>query len=368
MADSGGHWKTLAEAQKLTQSMKIPGVYEEDIKRNNLLERVPVAQGAKTGLKIAWLREKTTTESAVSDIAIGDQLSWSDDVDYDEKETSLKTVYIQRKANKYVEGIYGTYNNYEARLLLECEKGLKRRLGARFVYADTDYTSSKQFDGIHALAAEHGTAYTASAPTNDPKNIDQASVGLSLNYLRTLVDEMKLGVDEIWAPYEIIRRMDAAYQERGFLYAVSGTTQTQGSFAFLTLGWNELGKRVLFWDGIPLIRTDYLVAEQADTGTGASENARALYSSNTKTYSMFAVKKGTGALDASSPGLTFVYANLVGMDANAQAGDLYKLVRWANLEDFDAGGLRLVSYDTLILGSSLCLGRIFNIGDASITI
>ena len=32
MADSGGHWATLAAAQKLTQSNKIPGVVEEDIK------------------------------------------------------------------------------------------------------------------------------------------------------------------------------------------------------------------------------------------------------------------------------------------------------------------------------------------------
>lgn len=366
MADSsGGHWKNLEEAQKLTQSMKIPGVYEEDVKRNNLLERVPVAQGAKTGLKIEWLREKTTTEEAVSDIDIGEQLSWSDDVDYDEKEATLKTVYIQRKANKYVEGIYGTYNNYEARLLLECEKGLKRRLGARFVYADTDYTSSKQFDGIHALAAEHGTPYTLSAPTNDPKNIDQEIGALSLHYLRVLIDEMKLGVDEIWSPYEIIRQLDAAYQEKGFAglaYNVSG------NLGFLTLGYNELGKRVLFWDGLSIVRTDYLVAEQVDTGTGASEDARGLYSSGTKYYSMFAVKKGTGALDASSPGLTFVYANLVGMSPGAQAGDLYKLVRWADLEDYDAGGLRLVSYDTLILGSSLCLGRIFDIRDLPVTV
>ncbi len=34
MADSGGHWQNLAAAQKLTQSMRIPGVFEEDIKRN----------------------------------------------------------------------------------------------------------------------------------------------------------------------------------------------------------------------------------------------------------------------------------------------------------------------------------------------
>src|SRR3990167_1048156 len=192
MADSGGHWKTLAEAQKLTQSTKLPGVFEEDIKRNNPIERISVAQAAHTGLKIEWLRESTTTEDAVTETDIGDQLAWSDDVEYTEKEMTLRRIYIQRKLDKYVEGIYGSYNNYEARLLLECEKGLKRKLGTRLLYADNTYTSSKQFDGYHALAAEHGAPYTAGS-ANDAKNIDAGEVGLSLSLLRVLMDEMKHG-------------------------------------------------------------------------------------------------------------------------------------------------------------------------------
>jgi len=206
MADSGGHWKTLAEAQKLTQSYKIPGVFEEDIKRNNPIERVAVAQAAGTGLKIEWLREKTTTEDAVADIDIGEQLSWSDDIEYEEKEMNLKRCYIQRKLDHFVPGIYGTYNNYEARQLLECEKGLKRKLGTRFIYGDTTYGGAKQFDGLHALAAEHGTPYIA-ASAYDQKNIDNGDAGLSLQFLRTMVDAMLFGVDELLAPYEIIRRI-----------------------------------------------------------------------------------------------------------------------------------------------------------------
>ena len=361
MADSGGHWKTLAEAQKLTQSMKIPGVVEEDIKRNNPIERVAVAQASGTGLKIEWLREDSTTEAAVAEVDIGQQLSWSDDIDYIEKEMALKRCYIQRKLDHYVENIYGTYTNYEARLLLECEKGLKRRIGTRIIYADTTYTSAKQFDGLHALAAEHGTAYDSSNLTNDAKNIDNGEAGLSLHYLRVLVDSMLRGVDEIWAPYEIIRRLDGAYQERGFLYTVTGATQTQGSLAFLTLGWNELGKRVLFWDGVPIVRTDYLVGEQAGTGTGASLDARALYVDDLQ-YSLFAIKKGDGSLDGSNPGLVYAYGGTEG------AGDFYKLVRFPELEDYDAGGLRLVNYGAMILSSTHSLGRIFDIEDTALTI
>ena len=361
MADSGGHWNNLAAAQKLTQSMKIPGVFEEDIKRNNPIDRLTVGQAAHTGLKIEWLREQPAAvaaiEAAVADIDIGEQLSWTEDVDYDEKEMTLRRCYIQRKLDHYLPGIYGTYNNYEARVLLESEKGLKRKLGARIIYADNTYTSSKQFDGVHALAAEHGSAYDSSNLGNDPKNIDNGDAGLSLHYLRVIMDSMLHGVDEIWAPYEVIRRMDAAYQEKGF---VGLKADTAGTMAFMSMGFNELGKRVLFWDGTPLIRTDYLVAEDDDTGTGASSDARLLYSSGDRVYSMFLIKHGN--VLNQEPGLTYAYGGTEGL------GDLYKLVRFPELEDYDAGGMRLVNYGALLLGSSLALGRIFDIQDAAILV
>lgn len=359
MADSGGHWSTLAQAQKLTQSLKIPGVFEEDIKRNNLLERVTVAQAAHSGLKIEWLREQVVLDDAVVDVAIGGQLSWTDDVTYEEKEMTLRTVYIQRKLDRYVQNIYGTYNDYRARMLLEAEKGLKRKLGIRFVYADTTYGGTPaQFDGIHALAAEHGAPYTAGS-ANDPKNINGGQAGLSLAFMRLMSDEMKLGVDEYWAPYEVLRHFDAAYQEVGFLHTVSGTTQVQGNMGYITMGFNELGKRVMFWDSAPIIRTDYLVAEQLGTGTGASADARALRTSGDKQYSIFAVKHGN-VLNL-NPGLTFAYGGTEGQ------GDLYELTLFDKLENYNAGGIRLVSYGAVLLGSSLCLGRIFDIEDVAIT-
>src|SRR3990167_8034377 len=142
MAESGGHWKTLAEAQKLTQSYKIPGVIETDMKRNNPVLRVPVSQAAGTGLKIEWLRENTTTEDAVENANVGQQLVWGEDVEYTEVESTLRYTYIQRKLDRYVQNIYGTYNDYKAQVLLECEKGLKRKVGDRVIYGDTTYGGS----------------------------------------------------------------------------------------------------------------------------------------------------------------------------------------------------------------------------------
>lgn len=350
MADSGGHWANLAAAQKLTQSTKIPGVIEEDIKRNNPIERVAVAQAAKTGLKIQWLREVpanvATLENAVAEVTIGEQLVWTEDVDYAEKEATLQRSYIQRKLDKFVEGIYGTYNNYEVIMLGECEKALKRKVGARLLYADDN--TSGQFNGCHAWARE----------TSGDLNIDNGEVGLSLLNLRTGVDAMKHGCDELWMPFEIMRHMDAAYQEKGFAglaYNVSG------NLGYLTLGYNELGKRVLFWDAIPIIRTDFLVAEQANVGLAATAaSVRTLYASGTKMYSTFGVKHGN--VLAQQPGLTYAYGGTEG------AGDFYKLVRFPELENYDAGGIRLVNYGAVLLGSSLCLSRIADITDVAITV
>lgn len=357
MANSGGQWKTLAEAQKLTQSTKIPGVFEEDIKTNNPLERMPVAQSAHTGLKIEWLRENTTTESAVVETDVGDQMSWGEDIEYTEVETTLRRLYIQRKLDHYVANIYGTYNNYRAQVLLECEKGLKRRVGDRILYADTTYGGSPtQFDGLHALAAERGAPYTSTNSTNSKLNMDMASGALSLQYLRTQVTAMKYGVDEIWVPQELGIRLDAAYEERGFSTATSNA-YAHGPFSLLSRSLNDIGRPVLFFMGIPIIRTDYLKREEDGTGTGSSSNARAAYSS-TEAFSIFCVKFGN--VLARDPGLCYGYGGTEGQ------GDFYKLRGWDDLEDYDAEGMRLVNYGSVLLGSTLCLGRIFDITDAAI--
>jgi len=340
--------------------MKIPGVFEEDIKRNNPIDRIPVAQAAGTGTKIEWLREVASMEDAVTEVNIGQQLTWSEDVTYEEKETQLQRVYVQRKLDHFVQGIYGTYNNYEAQMLLECEKGLRRKLGSRLIYADLTYGGSpSQFDGYHALAAEHGTPWTSSAVTMDAKNIDMATGALSLTYLRTLCDAMLLGVDELLMPYEIVRRLDAAYQEKGFAGLATGTA---GNLSFMSMGFNEAGKRVLYWDAIPLTRSDFMVGEQDGTGTGATADKRGLYASGTKVFSIFALKYGNSNLGSPDPGIVFAYGGTQG------AGDLYKLVRFPELEDYDAGGIRLVSYCGVLMKSTHCLGRIADITDAAIVV
>lgn len=359
MASSGGHWSTLAEAQKLTQSHKIPGVFEEDVKRINPLERLPVAQAAGTGLKIEWLQELVTTTAAVSEAAVGDQLSWSEDVTYTERESTLRYIYIQRKLDRYVQNIYGTYNDYKAQLLLECEKGLKRQIGDRIIYGDTTYGGTPtQFDGLHALAAERGTVNSASVVANSDLNIDQANAGLSLSLLRRMMDAMVFGLDEILVPPEIGIRIDAAYAEQGFATALSNG-YLHGDVSLLTRGMNQIGSPIMYFAGVPIVRTDYLVDEEAGTGTSTLATARAVYSSD-RTFSIFGVKYGD--VMAREPGICFAYGGTEG------DGDLYELWTWERLEDYNAGGMRLDSYGTVLLGSTKCLGRIINVDNSALTV
>jgi len=291
---------------------------------------------------------------------VGDQLVWGEDVEYTEVESTLRYIYIQRKLDRYIQNIYGTYTDYKAQVLLECEKGLKRRIGDRLIYADTTYGGSPaQWDGYHALAAERGTPNSASVVAYSDLNLDNESQGLQLSLLRRMIDAMRFGCDEILVPPEVGIRFDAAYGEYGFRTDTGEALQTivHGDLSLLTRGINEIGRPILFFMGIPLVRTDYMVAEQDGTGTGATSNKRAAYSSD-RTFSIFGVKYGD--VLAKNPGICFAYGGTEG------EGDLYELWTWDRLEDYNAGGIRLDSYGTVLLGSTKCLARIFDVDNAAI--
>jgi hypothetical protein len=358
MADSGGHWATLAEAQKLTMSTRIPGVIETDIKRNNPVSRLPVAQAAGTGLRIEWLREKTVAEDDVAPAAQGQNLVWSDSVDYTEVNSSLRYMYIQRKLDKYNQKIYGNINDYQAQELLECEKALVRKLGDKCIYGDETYGGTPtEFDGLHALVAEYGTPNSDTVRTNSDLNFDQEEEALSMLSMRTVLDAMKYGCDEIWVPPAIGIRFDAAFEEKGFAGLASGTA---GSLSLITRTIGELGKPVLMYQGIPIIRTDYLAAEQTNTGTGATSNKRGKYASGTKNYSIMFVKYGN--VMEKDPGICYAYGG------TANAGDLYDLFMWERLENYNASGMRLDSYGTVLLGAPMALARIHDVTDAAIVV
>jgi len=330
-----GHWKNLAEAERLTESQLLPGVVEEIIKRENLLERAPVALAQ--GKSIKWNREKVTLEADVENLDIGQQMTWVSSMEYDPQETTLKRKGMQRLLDNFIVDVYGTVQNYEAQALLEIKKGVTLALGDNLIY-DDPAADSKQFSGLHDLAY---------IQTGTDLDIDMAGA-LELNRLRTQIDAMKHGVDIIYMPMVIARRMDAAYQERGF--ANLGTASS--SFAMISYGLNEMGKRIMFFDGIPIVRTDFLVKEDDGSNAPRTKNTAG------EAYSIFLVKFGD--VFAGNPGLC------VGFGDPEMGSQLYRIELFDKLEDYDAKGIRLVSYVSPLLGSKLCLGRIYDVTDAPI--
>jgi len=337
-----GHWASLTQCQKLTQSQLIPGVIEEDIARNNILDRIPVAQAS--GKSIKWNREATVMDTSVANIDIGEQISWTASMTYEGMEVELKRKAVQRRLDNFVPDVYGTINNYEATMLWEMKKGIVRRLGDDIIYDDVTY-GTREFDGLHAWAA---------VQTGTDLDIE-ASGRLSLHQLRLQHDAMKNGIDDCYIPFRIARRIDEAYQEFGLTQLASGTA---GTMAQISYGVDDMGKRVMFFDGVPFLRTDFLVGEKADTGEGTSIREKYV-ASGTQQWSLFNIKYGN--VFNGEPGLTLGFGN------TEMLGQFYKIVTFDELEDYDAGGIRLVSYIALLLGSKLCLGRYYDISDNNIT-
>tara|TARA_Y100000310_G_scaffold339215_1_gene431203 strand:+ start:2784 stop:3806 length:1023 start_codon:yes stop_codon:yes gene_type:complete len=339
MAESGGYWLNLAEAQRLTQTFLIPGVVEENIRRGGILASLPLAQAP--GKDLQWLRENT--ERTARQIAPGGQLTWSNSISTTPVTGELKITYDQTPLDHFVKDVYGTFNNYEAVMLRGLRKGLIKTVEDLLIYGDLTY-GTNEFDGLHAWARSHN-AYDTNL------DIDEGGA-LSMANIRVLEDAMKLGIDYYLMGFEVARRIDALYHE------VGSTTSNRSHLGSYYWENHQVLGRIPFLNGIPIVRSDYMVAEQAATGEGS--DAMAKYSSGTKEYSIFAVKMGQ--IMEGEGGLTLGFGG-----AKHDAGEIFKTVYFPNLENYDAAGIRLVSYLGLFAGSSKAVGRIYGITDAAAT-
>ena len=335
-----GHWKDLAEAEKLTENVLVAGIIEENIKEGGVIGTLPVAQFQ--GKLAKWNRESTIPTAQTA--GRGSLLSWQEATETDLRELGLKTVYIQTVLDQFIPEVHGNFNNYTAIQLLQDRKAMLQKLEDLALYGDESFSAGNlEFDGFHALAQ--------ASPTNfdgDSLDIDEGEAGLSLANLRLIEDRMKHGIDYWLFPKTIARRLDAYIQEAGL------STNTFGQISF---GMDDLGKRVTSWNGKPILRSDYLVAEQSSTGEGS--NARAKRTSGDNQFSVFAVK--LGQVMVGEPGMTFMWGN-----KTPAPGMLWKEVFFPNLEDFDAAGIRMVNYSAIADGSTMSLARIRDIEDVAI--
>lgn len=316
-----GHWNNLAEAVKLVQDkMLIAGVVEEIIEQGQLLPKLPVF--AITGKSVVYNREKTLPAAAFYDIH--EQIPWRADTEYTAPvELELKRVARQDVLDNFMLKTYRTPNDYKALVLSELRKGCMRTIEDTLIYGDKA-TKPKEFDGLSKLV--------------DSGQRTNQNGALSLANLRKAVDAVKPKPDFIMMPFELQRRMDAAMWEAGI---------SANAIIRVATDARGLGERVTFFEGTPIVPTDYLLAE-ANDGTK--------YVSGTKYYSVYLVRLG----QIPDGGVSLA----IGGDTGGP--DFFHIVELEELEDYDAGGIRLVAYCALALGSTKALHQVYAVTDAAV--
>ena len=346
MALSGGHFANLAEVLKATQKTLIPGVVDENVKRGNPVDVLPWAQANHSGEAINWLREGNDAEDDVVELGLGGATVFTEGATFDIEEAKLKTSYLLRKLDKFNSAVHQTVNNYERMVLSGMMRGLTKKVGDKIVYDDPN-TNALLMKGLHAQAIDNEN-------NSEAWDIDQGEAALSLESMRIVSDEMRFGYDFWFMPFNLARRIDRAYQEAGVTRMASGTA---GALGLISYDADAQGRKVMLFDNHPIIRTDYLLAEDANSVTA---NPRSKFTSGTRMYSIFAIKLGQSSLAEEDPGLKVIFGK------TEVDGKFFNLEHWDKIITHIAQAFRLSAYTELMVGSKYGIGRIFDITDADV--
>ena len=346
-----GHWANLQEAEKLTESYLVGGLVQEYVRRGGILTLtspgLPVAQF--NGLSVKWNREKDVPSASFVD-SIGAVLTWQSGQDFTQLERALKSIYIQTYLDNYIPEIYTTKNNYRAIQLMADKRAMLERIETSLIYGhEASAPNSLEFDGFHTIASRYQENYDG-----ESLDIDQGEDALSLQNLRMLEDHMRHGIDYLMMAKPLARRFDAYVQEAGIVNNAS----TLGTISF---GTDQLGQRITMWNNIPIIRSDWMLGEAANTGATDAARRGIAAPNATKNYSILAVKFGN--VYEAQPGLTLAWGNNGG-----GMGELWKTVIFDKFENMDAEGLRLISHMSVLDGSTMAIGRIRDITDAPLVV
>jgi len=153
-----------------------------------------------------------------------------------------------------------------------------------------------------------------------------------------MLDSVKYKIDCLLMPVEIARRLDALLLEGG--------TALQ-TVARLSVGVDEVGRRLTFFDGIPIIRSDYMkMQESGENPTGGTEG------------SIFALHFG----QITEGGLCLA----TGAETRAGGPNMFEVTRFDKLEGYYAAGIRMIASCALALGSTKAIGHLCGITDAAV--
>ncbi len=310
---------TLAQADVLSLPEAKKGVIETIIEEGGgVIDRLPWE--FLVGTNLTYVREYSLPTVDFYDVNEDIAESTGEDV---QVTATLRKMLGQSYLDNMLRRTKGNIANIEAEYVRKAVKAATRKFLSKFIYGNTA-TNTKEFSGLHKLVDSNmivsmGTSATGAA--------------LSLYKLDELIDKIKPGKPDILLCNKTVRRRMAQAARTA---SVSGLYQP---------GIDAFGRRVEFYDGIPLIPSDFITQLEA-------------ISSNTYTFtgagvttSIFAIKFG----DVTSGGLMGI-----------QGSDVAEITRKV-AEKKDSTIFQVAWYCALALGNIYSLGQLDGITDAAVT-
>ncbi len=258
---------SLAEAAKLSNDVLLQGVIETIVKESPLMASMPFID--ITGNAFTYNRENAMATAAFFD----PNETWVESTPtFTPQTATLKILGGDADVDQYIQQTRSNIQSIEAVVLELKAKAITHEFENEAVYGDTA-VNPKGFMGLQKLAtaAQRVSLGTGTTPA-----------ALSLMKLDEAIDKVKPGKPDILLMSRRTRRGIGAY-------ARSLTSPVEYGLA-------DFGRRAMFWDGIPIIVSDFIT----DTELLAS----GAYSASTggASTSIFAVKMGEGALSGLTNG------------------------------------------------------------------
>jgi hypothetical protein len=303
---------TLVEGAKLSNDVVLQGVIETIVKESRVLDVLPFVE--MVGNALTYDRENALPTAAFFDV--GD--TWTESTPtFTQVSTSLKILGGDADVDQYIATTRNNVQDIEAAVLELKSKALAHEFEDEFVYGDTA-VDAKGFDGLHKLVIASQQVHQGAGTT---------PAALSLAKLDEAIDLVKPGKPDFLMMSRRTRRGISAYAR-----ALTSPVQFEAS---------GFGQRVMFYDGIPVIDSDFITDTEA-IASGA-------FSAKTGGASMtvFCVKVGEGRLAGLTNG---------GVQVEAVGA----------LETKDAHRWRCKCYVSMALFSTLALSRIDGISSAAV--
>ncbi len=242
---------TMAEAAKLTQDLLLRGVIETIVSESQLLAYLPFM--SVTGNALTYNVESalpTAQFYTVNDL-------WSEDTPtFAQKTAKLAILGGDADVDNFLQQTYANPNDLAAAVVAAKAKAVGRRWSDTFFNGDS-VGDPKSFDGLHKLI-----------PAGQRLSMGANGGALTLDKIDELVDLVKPGKpDAIFLSKRTRRKLKQL---------------RRGAANVMEVDIDQFGRRVEFYDGIPLVVDDFI------------RDDRAVGTSGTVCSTIYAVQFGYG--------------------------------------------------------------------------